>query len=141
ELADTIGSTWTSGICRSELSHLLAIHGDSRAAIQLGLPQIRAFRRAGDLGRLRSAIRMCIPALHKLTDEALLAEIIVIDAGTADRPHVREPHIDETVAAVLEAIADTIGPQAVSDAVTRGKVMDDRALFEQAIQMMEHLAQ
>jgi hypothetical protein len=111
ELADTIGSTWTSGICRSELSHLLAIHGDSRAAIQLGPTQIRAFRRAGDLGRLRGTIRMWIPALHKLTDESLLAEIIVIDAGTADRPHVREPHIDQTVAAVLEAIANTISPQ------------------------------
>jgi predicted ATPase/DNA-binding SARP family transcriptional activator len=139
ELADTIDSTWTTGVCRGELSLLLALHGDPRAAIRLGVVQIAAFRRAGDIGRARGAIRMGIPALHRLTDESQLAQLVVLHAGTADRPHVREPFVDRAVAEVLDAIVDSIGPDAVNDAVSRGKAMDDHALLEQAIHMMERL--
>jgi hypothetical protein len=139
DLADTVGSTWTSGICRSQLSHLLAVHGEPREAVQLAAAQIRAFRRAGDIGRARSVIRKGIPALHKLTDNSRLDELVVLDAGTADRPHVREPFIDQSIAGIVDAITGLIGARAVNDAISRGKAMDDRAVFEQAIRMMERL--
>ena len=46
-LADTVDSTWTSAICCGELSMMLALHGDPHEALQLGLAQVLAFRRAG----------------------------------------------------------------------------------------------
>ena len=54
-LADTVDSTWTSAICRGELSMMLALHGDPHEALQLGLAQVLAFRRAGDTARVRAS--------------------------------------------------------------------------------------
>jgi hypothetical protein len=139
-LADTVASTWTSGICRIELSLLLALHGDPHDAVELGLPGLLAFRRAGDTARVRGVIRMMIPALHRIIPPPRRVDLIVLDGGTADRPHVREPFNDNAVADVVAQIVNEIGQETVDEAISRGAGMLDQDVLDLVLTIIETTA-
>ncbi len=132
DLADTVDSAWTAAVCRGELTVLLALHGDPLDALELGLD-----RRAGDDARARGVIRMAIPALHKLLDERHFPDLVALDAGTANRPHIREQFNDQAVAAVRSRIGEAIGQDAIDAAEKRGHMMEDRRVFELGHQAMQ----
>jgi predicted ATPase/DNA-binding SARP family transcriptional activator len=129
-LADTVDSTWTAGMCRGELCLLLTLHGDSADALELGAAQFQKFRRAGDLSRAHSILRMAIPALQRHLDQEHWTDLVTLDAGTASRPFVNEPFSNQANAAVIETIRASLGIDAVNRAVLRATDMDDDALFE-----------
>lgn len=137
ELADTVDSAWTAGICRSELSLLLSLYGDPGEAISLINDQFRIFRRAGDLGRARSAVRMAIPALHRLLDAQHLVDLVILDSGTADRPQIREPFNETAVEHVIEQIKAKTDADAIVKAVTRGRASTDEAVAELALELID----
>jgi len=132
ELADTVDSRWTSGICRGELAVLLALHGDPAEALTLGLEQFGRFRRAGDDGRTRGVVRMVIPALHRLLGQDRWPDLVTLHAGTRGRPMIEEPHNDRAVDEVVARIAGELGTAVVADALARGSAMADRAVFDLA---------
>jgi DNA-binding SARP family transcriptional activator len=131
-LADTVNSTWTSAICRGELALHLGLHGDPVEAVDLAEQQLRTFVRAGDKGRARGIVRMAVPALRRL----LPADLAVLHGGTVDRPMIREPHVDEAIEAVLQAVGVRLGAAGVENGVARGSVMDDDAIFDLALDLM-----
>jgi hypothetical protein len=137
ELADSVDSTWTSGICRGELALLLALHGDPVEALTLGLGQFGRFRRAGDDGRTRGVIRQVIPALHRLLGRERWHDLLTLHAGTWGRPMIVEPHNDRAVDEVVAVIEAEIEASVAADAMARGSVMTDRAVFDLAQEAME----
>jgi hypothetical protein len=139
-LADTIESKWTSATCRAELSLMLALHGDPDEAVELGLTQLLAFRRAGDAARVRGSIRLALPAFHRLVEPSLLVQLVVLDAGTANRPYVKRQFNEQAISAVVAQIADVVGQEAVDQAASRGARMPDQEVFELALRMLEAAA-
>ncbi len=136
QLADTVDSSWTAGICRGELSLLLSLHGDPYEAVSLALTQFLIFRRAGDAGRVRSCIRMVIPALHKVLDERNHPDLVTLDSGTFGRPQIREPFIDTAVNQSIDLI-DAADSEAAGEARSRGGALGDDAVFDLALELME----
>ncbi len=130
DLADTVDSTWTAGICRGELTMLLALHGDPADALEMGAAQFLQFRRAGDLSRAHSTLRMAIPALQRQLDEEHWTDLVTLEAGTASRPFVDEPFNNQAITAVIQTIRDQLGTEAVNQAADQATHMDDTALFE-----------
>lgn len=137
ELADTVDSSWTSSICRSELAVLLALHGDPCEALELGRAQFMAFRRAGDAARVRGTIRMMIPALQRRLDPSRWCDLLTLDAGTGDRPHVREAFNDRAVAEAVAAIGAELESGSAERAVARGRALADADVFELGSQLVE----
>ena len=137
DLADTVDSTWTNGICRGELTLLLALHGDPHEALEMGLAQFSQFRRAGDAARTRGLVRMAIPALHQLLEHDDWTDLVALEAGTADRPHIREPFNDQAIDRVISRITDHIGKVALAEGTSRGIGMDDRAVFDLGQRLMQ----
>lgn len=135
-LADTVESAWTASICRGELTLLLALNGDPVEAVDLGLSQFLRFRRAGDLSRAHSVLRLSIPAVHRLTDRQHWDDLVTLEAGTASRPMVNEPFNNDAIATVLTNIERDLGPQAIMDARTRGLAMNDDTLFELGLHLI-----
>ena len=140
DLADTVDSSWTTGICRGELTVLLALHGDPHEAIEMGLAQFVRFRRAGDAARARGVVRMAIPALHHLLQPDDWTDLLALEGGTADRPHIREPFNDQAVARVMSRITDRVGAEAVAEGTSRGMGMDDSAIFDLGQRLMQAAA-
>lgn len=132
-LAESVGSTWTTSIARGELAVLLALHGDSTEAIELVGDLLQGFRRAGDEARARGVVRMAIPALYRVLDEERWHELVTLDAGTADRPHVQEAFIDLAIEAGAAQISD---PDVRRRATQFGSTLDDCAVFALASEVM-----
>lgn len=132
-LADSVQSTWTSNIAQGELAVLLALHGDAAEAIELVGDLFQRFRRAGDEARARGAIRMAIPALYRVLGEDRWPELVMLDAGTADRPHIKEAFIDLAIEARAAKISD---PEVRSRAAELGATLDDSAVFALALDVM-----
>ena len=137
ELADTVESTWTGGVCRGELAVLLALHGDPHEAAQLGLAQINAFRRAGDAARVCGVIRMTIPAIERLTGLQDGATLIVLDTATALRAHVIETFNDQAVAEALGRVREHISSEAADEAHARGVTISDHDLYDLTEQIIQ----
>jgi hypothetical protein len=137
DLADSVDSTWTSGICRGELALLLALHGDPAEALTLGLDEFGRFRRAGDDSRTRGVVRMVIPALHRLLGPEGWPDLVRLHGGTRGRPMIAEPHNDRAVDEVVASIESDLGAAVVADALARGSAMTDRAVFDLAQDAME----
>jgi hypothetical protein len=49
---------------------------------------------------------------------------------------IREPHVDEAIEAVLQAVGVRLGAAGVENGVARGSVMDDDAIFDLALDLM-----
>ncbi len=130
DLADTVDSTWTAGLCRGELTLLLALHGDPAEALEMGAAQFVQFRRAGDLSRAHSTLRMTIPALHRQLDEKHWTDLVTLEAGLSSRPFVDEPFNNQAIAAAIETIRNSLGTETVNQAAHKATHMDDNALFE-----------
>jgi len=137
-VAESVESTWTTSIARGELAVLLALHGDSTEAIQLTGDLFQGFRRAGDEARARGAVRMAIPALYRVLDENRWHELVTLDAGTADRPHIKEAFIDLAIEAGAAKIAD---PDVRRRASQLGVTLDDSAVFALASEVMRSAQQ
>lgn len=135
-LADTVDSAWTTGICRGELMVLQALHGDPTGAIELGTDQFLRFRRAGDLSRAHSVLRMAIPAIHRSLGPEHGADIVALEAGTSQRPMVNEPFNNTVIVSVLDDIGQRLDPASFSEAQARGATMDDDALFELGLHLL-----
>jgi hypothetical protein len=116
---------------------MLALHGDAHEAVELGLTQLLAFRRAGDTARVRGIVRMVIPALHRLVQPSQSLDLAVLHGGTADRPHVKEPFLDHAVTDVVAQIAGGAGADAVAQAASRGSRMPDQDVFELAVNIIQ----
>ncbi len=132
-LAEGVESTWTSSIARGELAVLLALHGAATEAIELVGDLFQGFRRAGDDARARGALRMAIPALYRVLDEDRWHELVTLDAGTADRPRIKEDFIDLAIEAGAAKISE---PEIRARAAELGSTLDDRALFALASDVM-----
>jgi hypothetical protein len=76
---------------------------------------------------------MAIPALHRVLGEDTWPDLVTLDAGTADRPHVQEAFIDQAIA---EAAAEMSDPDLRSRAAELGATLDDPAVFALATQIM-----
>jgi hypothetical protein len=87
-----------------------------------------AFSSAGS--RVRSRL---IPALYRILDEDRWHELVTLDAGTVDRPHVQEAFIDLAIEAGAAKIGD---PDVRSRASQMGSTLDDRAVFALASEVM-----
>jgi predicted ATPase/class 3 adenylate cyclase len=136
DLADTVDSSWTSGICRGELAGLLSVHGDPSEALDLALRQFTMFRRAGDAARARDVIRVAIPVLHRLTDRRRWPDIVILDAGTSDRPQVRQPHHEQRVETTINEIRHHLGDDVTASAALTGSTLDDDEVFGLAYELM-----
>jgi predicted ATPase len=132
-LADSVESTWTISIARGELAVLLALHGGTTEAIELVGDLFQAFRRAGDEARARGAVRMAIPALYRILTDDRWHELVTLDAGTADRPRIKEDFVDLAIEAGAAKISD---PEVRARATELGATLDDRAVFALASDVM-----
>jgi hypothetical protein len=83
---------------------------------------------------------MVIPALHLLVRPPQWVDLVVLNGGTADRPHVREPFNDRAVANVITQIVNDIGREAVDQAASRGAGMTDQDVLDLALSMMQTTA-
>jgi hypothetical protein len=81
---------------------------------------------AGDEARARGALRMAIPALYRVLDEDRWHGLVTLDAGTADRPRIKEDFIDLAIEAGAAKNSD---PEVRARAAELGSTLDDRALF------------
>jgi predicted ATPase/DNA-binding SARP family transcriptional activator len=135
-LADTIESSGTSSNCRAELALLLSLYGDPLEAARLIDDQLRAFRRAGAVGRVRGTIRNAIPVLYRLLGPDRGGDIVILDAGTTSRPHIRQPFHDVAIAEITAQIAAEVDNDVVARAARTAESLSDDDLAERALELI-----
>jgi predicted ATPase/DNA-binding SARP family transcriptional activator len=135
-IADTIESSVTSSNCRGELALVLSLYGDVLEAARLIDDQLRASRRAGDVNRVRGGIRHAIPALYRLLGTDRGADIVILDAGTAARPHIRQPFRDASIAEITAQIAASVDNDVLVRAARTAESLSDDDLTERALELV-----
>jgi hypothetical protein len=135
-LADTIESSVVSSNCRTELALLLSLFGDPLEAARLIDDELRAFRRAGDVGRVRGTIRHAIPALYRLLGSERGVDLVMLEAGTAARPHIRQPFRDAAIAEIRATITASLDNDVVDGAVRSAQSLTDSELAERALELI-----
>jgi predicted ATPase/DNA-binding SARP family transcriptional activator len=135
-LAETIESRVISSNSRTELALLLSLYGDALEAARLIDDQLRAFRRAGDVGRVRGTIRHAIPALHRLLGTERRVDIVILDAGTAARPHIRQPFRDAAIAEITAQIAASLDNDVVASVARTAESLSDDDLAERTLELI-----
>ena len=82
---------------------------------------------------------MVIPALHRLVRPPQWVDLVVLNGGTVDRPHV-QPFNDQAVANVITQIVNDIGREAVDQAASRGAGMSDENVLDLTLSLMQTTA-
>jgi hypothetical protein len=135
-LADTIESSVTSNNCRGELALLLSLYGDPLEAARLTDEQLRYFRRAGDVLRVRGTIRHAIPALYRLLGTERGVDIVILDAGTTARPHIRQLFRDVAIAEITEQIAASGDNDELARAARTAESLTDDDLADRTLELI-----
>jgi hypothetical protein len=134
--ADTVESSGTASNCRAELALLLSLYGDPLEAAQLLDDQLRAFRRAGAVGRVRGTIRNAIPVLYRLLGTERGVDIVILDTGTTSRPHIRQPFHDTAIAEITAQIVAAVDNNVVARAARTAESLSDDDLAERTLELL-----
>jgi predicted ATPase/DNA-binding SARP family transcriptional activator len=135
-VADTVESSVTGSNCRAELGLLLSLYGDALEAARLLDDQLRAFRRAGAASRVRGTIRYAIPVLYRLLGARRGVDIVILDAGTTARPHIRQPFADAAIAEITKQIAASFDNDVVARATRTAESLSDDDLAERTLELI-----